>query len=159
MNNKTPITLLQEYVMKSKEAMPQYAFEKLMTGDFECTVSVRNIVTVGHGSTKQSAKHEGARKALERIGLNVQWNDKNNNSDEISLLQNSLASKVSSSMNFIGLLNELASINKTCYPNYQDIPQLGPFLVHCLYLKQKTEGTGMTKKAAKQEAARKMYEL
>lgn len=165
---KKPVSVLQEYTMKNKYSLPDYLFE---TSDkpgfgFKCTVNVANIVMSGYGNTKQAAKHDSALKVLEKIGFlcvkyDENFNDKNL-SNRSGPIKNELAVHSPNREllnNYVGMLNEMASLNRKNYPVYTEALSLGPFRVHCSFLNWKTEGIAVNKKVAKQEAAKKMVEM
>lgn len=155
----TPVSALQEYAVKKKYTMPQYNTEPsdVLGYAFKCTVHVDKIIGIGYGSTKQSAKHQSATKALEQFGIGSKINDGNNNALKIASF--SVPEPPRANTNYVGVLNELASTRGKPYPVYEDVQSLGPFKIQCSFLTWQTEGTGTQKKAAKQEAAQKMLQL
>lgn len=158
MNVKTPVSLLQEYAVKNFQCIPQYGFAEsdIPDANFKCTVLVEKLVASGYGSTKQSAKHQSAQRALEHYGIRLEYSDGNNNS---SKPRPSLEPS-KPQINYIGILNELASAKRRTYPVYEDIPSLyGSFRIICRFENWSTEGNGLQKKAAKQEAAQKMLQV
>lgn len=157
--SKTPVSVLQEYAVKNKYSMPQYAIEPsdVLGYAFKCTVNVHKIIGIGYGLTKQSAKHQSATNALEQFGIHAEVNDGNNNALKIASL--SVPEPPRANTNYVGILNELASTHGKPYPVYEDMQSLGLFKIQCSFLIWQTEGTGIQKKAAKQDAAQKMLEL
>lgn len=162
MNSKTPVSLLQEYTAKHIRCLPDYTPGASDSPDyaFKCTVKVGDLVAAGYGTTKQAAKHKSAQKALEKLGVYIQLDDDNNNSVKtVSSLQPLYTETSKTQVNYVGILNELASTNRKTYADYHETPSLGPFEVTCSFLQWKTSAVAGNKKAAKQEAAQKMLQL
>ncbi|KAJ8939750.1 hypothetical protein NQ318_004163 [Aromia moschata] len=146
-------------MVQRKLRLPEYFTESCDTPGigFKCTVKVNQLCTCGYGQTKKDAKQNSAQKALELMGL-IGKTD----------MPVSALSKVTPRpmpnvphLNYVGKLNEYASTNGVPYPTYNDsvIPINGVFLTHCQFLNFITDGTGLKKKDAKQDASRKMLEL
>jgi len=62
-------------------------------------------------------------------------------------------------LNYIGKLNEIAQKHNINIPEYSDSKNNSIFVVECTFVDNKTIGKTTSKKAAKQLAAKKMYEL
>lgn len=153
---KNSISQLQEYTVETNKCFPQYIFESVDVPGyaFKCTVIVGSLTASGVGTTKQSAKHKSAQKALEQFGIQTNLPD-----DYKTNMSRLSAENVRAPINYVGTLNEIASINKKSYPIYEETLKLSPFKMTCSFLKWKTEGCGLNKKVAKQEAAQKMLEM
>ncbi|XP_063906592.1 uncharacterized protein LOC135125150 [Zophobas morio] len=155
MATKTPVSALQELMAARKVPLPVYIEEGFGTS-FKCTVHAGGITAVGLSSSKKSAKHESAKKALEKFAMQTK-------TPQILILQTSTPpSPVARSFtNHVGELNEFASKRGLQYPNYECVTgtATGEFYVKCSFLEKDILGKGMNKKDAKQDAAGKMLEL
>ncbi|KAG5888029.1 hypothetical protein JTB14_027824 [Gonioctena quinquepunctata] len=155
--NKTPISILQEYMVQQKKAAPIYRDElsDIPEHTFKCIVTAGNVKACGYASTKKEAKHNSAHAALKKIGFELNLKPNNN------VILPRIEIKGLLTDNYVGKLNELASTSGKPYATYEDevIPQNGKFYVKCHFLEWKSEGYGVNKKSAKQDAAKKMLEM
>ena len=76
-SGKDPKTLLQEYLQSHKLMLPKYSVV-ITSGEahrqqfcVECAIPKLSICTVGEGSSRRSAEQEAAKKAYEKIHLQV----------------------------------------------------------------------------------------
>lgn len=157
--SKTPISILQELVVQKKERLPDYYIENCSTpgASFKCTVTVCSIKAIGYAGTKKDAKQNSAKKALEILGYNCNTVCHK----EQPFIINS-STKQAPFINYVGKLNELASMHGKPYPVYHDnlMPNVnGNFLTLCNFLNFCSEGYGLKKKDSKQDAAKNMLEL
>lgn len=154
MNGKTPISALQELMAARTVPLPVYVEEGggISGTPFKCTVRAGGVTAVGFGSSKKSAKHESAKKALEKLGAAGK-------SPDIMIIERPVT-PVSLFRNYIGDLNEWASKYGERYPVYETatVTVTGEFFFKCCFMDKITFGKGLNKKDAKQDAAREMLE-
>lgn len=153
MECKTPVSLLQEIMQKHNRPLPQYTItQKQGTLEFESSVLVGEVKVSATASSKQEAKHNSARKALQMLGITSQP----------SLSRVSPVRTVRSvTTNSVGRLNEWASQNHIPYPTYVETTDsiCLSFTVRCIFGKLASCGRGNSKKEAKQKAAAEMLLL
>nr|XP_023013605.1 uncharacterized protein LOC111503507 isoform X1 [Leptinotarsa decemlineata] len=161
--NKTPISILQEYLVQQKKALPTYTDEisDLPEYNFKCTVRFENTIVSGYANAKKEAKQRSAQLALQKMGL---VNGYNNTVDFLKDISNKPMTSTNRCLpceNFIGQLNELASAKAKPYPSYEEglVAINGQFWVKCQFLEWKSLGYGNNKKSAKQNAAKGMLEI
>lgn len=160
--SKTPISILQELMVERKEAPPDYMFTNSDKSQFpfKCIVKLSKISACGYATSKKEAKQNSAQSALQILGLDVKYDTDNKPASPQTTVLVPKCANIPIA-NYVGQLNEMASMNGKHYPEYSDtiVPTNGLFIASCLFLKWRTEGTGSTKKVAKQDAARKMLDM
>lgn len=151
-NTKSPVSLLQEVLVKHGSQVPIYQEKPsdLPQFPFKCTVLVGTITADGYAHTKKEAKQNSAKEVLLKLGVGL------SNSNKIHPVH--LVVPLNG-VNYTGKLHEYASGNRLPYPTYcEKSPQNGWFLVECQFLGMTAMGIGTTKQNAKQEASKKMLE-
>lgn len=122
--SKSPISILQEYMVKSNQSLPTYdCIEHNCVGlnDHEFKVRVRcgNLTADGKGATKRDAKNNAAKELLFQIGgaepakprINNNNTTNNNKNNETGAVQENTPMDCTSilmsgsSLNYIGLLH------------------------------------------------------
>lgn len=170
MASKTPISILQELMMCTKHALPDYTFESigdLLNPQFSCTVKAATITAIAVGRNKKEAKQKAASNALQQL----QKSDNVKSSqlgepDEIIADSKFIALKelpqgYCDGTNYVGMLNEYAPTNSCVVAvKYEDLQNMvnGQFQVNCIFDKKKTFGFARVKKQAKQIAAFEMLQ-
>lgn len=159
MNSKTPVSLLQEELMKQYKPLPQYTIKQLSDGvtpEFECTVTVGVITCTSRSYSKQQAKHKSAEQMLKIFSslYSIANSPVHENFSNIT-------SSVHTHKNYIGELNELSSKRGLTYPVYTYIRCLenSDFMMKCEFAGLETYGTAPNKKDAKQRAAAEMLSM
>lgn len=130
-------------------ALPMYRFEN-EKGIFKCIVNIGNIARDAIAANKKKAKHIAAEKVvsfLQSEGM-IDSNSKIQPVDESDLTENK-----------VGELNEFCARTGVSYPTYEFEEHLGVFMSKCKLYTQETDGTGKTKKEAKQVSAKRMLAL
>lgn len=156
---KTPISLLQEMMVRGGHAFPVYTLIESCPAVFKYRVDVKNITAFGSASTKQRAKQESAKSALEVLGYIKDNMELDNNCNMVSKSPISVTSVVNRGAisNYVGMLNEFASKNALGYPIYKEDGFNNGFVVRCTFYNLETSGVCTTKKNAKQKAAELMF--
>lgn len=148
-------------MVQRREAPPDYSYVEsdMPQFPFKCSVQAGKISASGYATSKKEAKQNCAQNALILLGKHAI----NYNNNRVELPVPTIFVQTSPNLpviNYVGQLNETASMNGKSYPNYKEniVPINGIFTVSCSFLKWRTEGYGTTKKKAKQDAAKKMLE-
>lgn len=154
MDTKTPVTLLQELLLKKGET-PDYVLLHNGVGThdplFVYEVTGLGKTAVGRGKSKREAKHAAAQELLYMI------NDTERKLE--SVVQSPYADVLKE--NAIGALQDFCSIHMISVPNYEQIrdeglPHAKLFGVKCTVSTLSTQAEARTKKQAKQAAAQLM---
>jgi len=170
-NTKTPVMVLQELAVKKGWQSPEYSIIHARQGthdnEFHYQVVAKDVSAVGVGRSKQVAKHDAARKALDQLeemgiyrpGETVVKAPRS----ELPNTSTSATSPVKLSINAIGTLGEVCVENKIPLPRFTEISDVGPphckeFTYQCQIASIVTRATAGTKKQAKQMAAKEMLE-
>ncbi|XP_024085945.1 uncharacterized protein LOC106668550 isoform X1 [Cimex lectularius] len=163
-NSKTPVTLLQELLLK-RHVVPN--FELIHNGvgthqpTFKFQVSAIGKIAFGNGKSKKEAKHDAARNFLLIL--------KSEDSELQHLVEESVVDEVRHPYaeiikdNAVGSLQEFCSDKLLRMPVYaltrdEGLPHDKIFCISCSVSSFKTEGLAKTKKQAKQLAAQAMLE-
>ncbi|KAF5271354.1 hypothetical protein FQA39_LY08152 [Lamprigera yunnana] len=154
--------VLQEIAVKKGWQFPQYNLLLVEKGtpetEFHCEVKIASVVGLGVAKSKQAAKHEAARVALEKlIELNA------NTPDETLFKSHHLqvadfTTKVN--VNYIGILNEMCVNRRIALPIFVEVlnPHCNGFTYECKVDSISTQAIASSKKQAKQLAAKDMIE-
>ncbi|KAI4494379.1 hypothetical protein M0802_008871 [Mischocyttarus mexicanus] len=170
--NKTPVSILQEMMVKSK-MIPNYDLIHDGGGThvntFTYRVSCEGLTATGTGRSKKDAKHEAAKAMLEKIAAHRAYPQL-----PASPAQSPVRSPIPTAIpvsprippnepfvNAIGALQSVCGDNSLEEPKYISISDEGPphakiFTYQCILSMFKEEGIATTKKQAKHEAAKKM---
>ncbi|XP_049859483.1 RISC-loading complex subunit tarbp2-like [Schistocerca gregaria] len=157
MNQKTPVSVLQELMMR-RGYTPQYELIVDGTGThdpiFKYKVTAADITAIGDGRAKKEAKHEAARKALLRL---------NQPDPAVNVAEVESPYKDKTQENSVGLLIDLCAGHNLPPPEFDLLKDEGPahakqFTMSCTVSKNQKIATGRTKKQAKQLAAQKLYQ-
>ncbi|KAG7207946.1 hypothetical protein KM043_009532 [Ampulex compressa] len=161
--DKTPVTILQELMVKQL-CIPAYEeINKLPERGFVIRVKCKDLCADGTGLNKKEAKHAAAKKMLSLIAEN----DKSKsipstvlpvlNSEHKSLSNTTKAQPCQPQMiNYVGLLNEFCAKYKFPSPEYNVNSYGPPFTMTCRVHNIKEEATANNKKEAKQEVSHKV---
>lgn len=165
MNEKTPITILQELCV-ANGTLPLFNLihdgSSLMKPVFKYQVNVfikdMTVSSVGTGRSKKEAKHDSARKALEKLSQLNLCDDTSPNISDLEPVPRFVVSDA------IRHLAELCEERKLPIPEYELIQDIGPpharqFTMMCRIASLKQKATATTKKAAKQLSASNMLDL
>jgi len=165
MGNKTPVTILQETLQKTKQT-PHYEliYNGVGTNDplFMFRVCAEGLTAEGSGKSKKEAKHNAAREFLRRM---KPGNAVVENADVEDLEDLHVASPYTGALkeNFIGMLEGICVVNKLPFPAYIQISEIGPpharvFTMKCQLSSLMETAVARTKKQAKHLAAKQMIE-
>ncbi|KAF5295050.1 hypothetical protein FQR65_LT10603 [Abscondita terminalis] len=164
-NTKTPVMVLQELSVKRGWVTPEYNITHSKQGthenEFHYEVKVESVVGYGVGRSKQIAKHEAARSALESLmKLNLYSPDETVIKAPRS---EAVGSPIKLVVNAIGNLTDICAENKIPFPTFTEISDVGPphckeFTYDCQIALITTRATAGTKKQAKQLAAKEMLD-
>lgn len=149
-NTKTPVSILQELLMKRSAPLPHYHFTQISTlqPEFECTVTVNNITAIGRAFSKHEAKYKSAEMLLKKLRHDSTHSTSTN--------------PITQYGNFVGRLNEFASQNRLPYPTYTECRSNSTYLLQfafkCEFGTLQATGAASNKKDAKQKAAFEMLE-
>lgn len=157
MDLKTPISLLQEYLVK-EGVLPCYQLILSGNGTHEPTfsyeVKAKGISAVGKGRSKKEAKQEAAKLMLLQLKGKTIWKE------EIPIISPHVPSVKG---NMIGALQEYCARQKSIlsHPQYEYVSDEGDlmthnFVVRCTVSSYSAEGRASTKQQAKQLAAEAM---
>ncbi|XP_033220165.1 interferon-inducible double-stranded RNA-dependent protein kinase activator A homolog [Belonocnema kinseyi] len=178
--SKSPISILQEYMVKSNQSLPTYdCIEHNSVGlndhEFKVRVKCGSLTADGRGTTKKDAKNNAAKELLLQIGgaelakPRINNNSTNNNkNNEIGAIQENNSTnctallKSGSSLNYIGLLHEHCAQKSIPAPTFVEVHSWGPshmmnFTIRCQVSDIIEEATATTKKTAKTDSARKVW--
>ncbi|XP_051156086.1 interferon-inducible double-stranded RNA-dependent protein kinase activator A homolog [Leptopilina boulardi] len=172
--NKTPVSILQEMMMKEK-CVPNYEliFDGGGTHDntFTYQVTCDGFMAIGTGRCKKDAKHEAAKEMLEKIAAHraypqLQESPAPSPARRPLLTETTVSPKRPSNLPFLNAIGALAQLcvdNNLQQPEYKEVDDVGPpharvFTISCIVSSFQEEGIATTKKQAKHEAARKMLE-
>lgn len=158
---KTPISVLQELAVRNKFSAPDYNISG--TGEphkmsFVCEVKLDKQTATGFGATKKDAKQDAAKSMLALYGINL--DSSQSQVPSMCLLPSKTDKLAGPTINYVGSLNEVCSGRRYPQPEYSDsITQSAMFCIICSLNGLESKGYGANKKAAKQEAAKKMLAL
>lgn len=146
MGTKSPISFLQEILVRHAKPQPHYYFIQLLdykTPQFECTVTVGILTATAKASSKKQAKQLSAEMILKKLEFTHLFPIPTINTTD----KNSVAE-----------LNNLSSRNKLPYPTYvteciSEHLQGFHFTIKCQFGSLVACGTAPKKKNAKHEAA------
>nr|AVK59465.1 R2D2-PAb [Nezara viridula] len=158
MSSKTPISLLQEYLVK-EGILPCYQLIDCESGThepcFSYEVKAKGLIAIGKGRSKKEAKQEAAKKLLLQLNGEAIWKK------EIPIISPHVPSVKG---NAIGALQEYCVQHRISYPQYEYIsadvdltPQV--FVVRCTVLTHSAEGKASTKQQAKHIAAQAVLSM
>lgn len=178
---KTPVTILQELVVKRGWPPPEYNLTDQQVGcvktEFKFELEMSGVIAIGIGKSKMNAKHETARNMLlhleedglytppshiKRMLLASAHASVTNYADEEE--DKSSSSAMDSVVDYVGLLSANCSNFYMEQPKYELVRTMGPphareFTYICTLLRKKVVVIGSKKKIAKQLAAEKMWSL
>nr|CAI5843059.1 unnamed protein product [Callosobruchus analis] len=149
-HTRNPISVLQDITQQRRIPRPVYNIDigTSKSQRFVCTVEVMGITAKAFGCNKKDSKYHAAAKALEILGFKENTNPNDDDADDEP-----------ESLNYVGQLNEIASVRQFPYPTYQEHKSSSSnFVVECQFLNQSTVGTGPSKKSARQKAAQLMID-
>ncbi|KAF5271355.1 hypothetical protein FQA39_LY08153 [Lamprigera yunnana] len=159
---KTPTMALQEVAAKKGWPFPEYNLIYTKEGthliEFHYEVKIASVIGLGVGTSKQTAKHEAARDALEElIVLHANAPDE----DLFKLKYSEVTNTIT--INYVGKLNEMCIYRKIPLPIFVEIFKPGlcyskEFTIECQNGSACTRATAGSKKQAKQLAAKEMIE-
>ncbi|KAL3266399.1 hypothetical protein HHI36_010576 [Cryptolaemus montrouzieri] len=159
---KTPISILQELMMKTNQGLPIYSFGDSRDGQFSCIVKTASVTGTGLATNKKDAKQLAAENALIQLGFDdlihkMKSNTCTNSVSHGETLEQSPNCYIPGN-NYIGKLNEYASGRGLRYPIYEEpfFPEEGQYKSICKFQGLETEGYALKKKEAKQKASYKM---
>lgn len=170
---KTPISILHEMMVK-EHSVPDYVLVLDGGGThvntFVYEVSCNGLSARGTGRSKKDAKHQAAKNMLETIAAHRGYPQlPASPAQSPAKIPVPVAVPASSRIgmnvpfvNAIGELQALCTENNLGEPEYIAISDEGPphariFTYHCVLSTFKEEGVATTKKQAKHEAAKKMW--
>nr|XP_033338821.1 RISC-loading complex subunit tarbp2-like isoform X1 [Megalopta genalis] len=181
-NIKTPISILQEKLIKCANSLPVYT-EIASTVEFQETkftiqCSWNEYKVKGVGTTKKEAKQSAAQeminllcsKGIISIPCATTENEKRDETPNSECnLQSSMNSSNSSAssqgafVNYVGSLMEFCVANKLPEPCFNNVSSIGlphnfTFTMNCSVGSLCKEGSGNTKKVAKQNAAKEVLQ-
>ncbi|KAF2904510.1 hypothetical protein ILUMI_01666 [Ignelater luminosus] len=164
-NVKTPVMVLQELTVKRSMQTPEYSIIHAKQGthdnEFHYQVIAANVSAIGVGRSKQVAKHDAARKALDMLQSMGLYNP---GETVVKAPRSEVPnSPIRQTINSIGTLSELCVENKIPMPTFTEISDVGPphckeFTYQCSIASLVTRATAGTKKQAKQLAAKEMLD-
>lgn len=131
------------------------------TSSFTYLVNAHNMTAVGSGRSKKEAKHEAARKILEKLTLNEVAGAQSSEVPPEPLAEVVSPYKDKVTENAVGALQTMCMKYQLELPEYDEVGEGGPdhaktFTISCSVGTQKKDGTGRTKKQAKQLSALNM---
>lgn len=170
---KTPISILHEMMVK-EHSIPDYALVHNGGGThvntFIYEVSCQGLRARGTGRSKKDAKHQAAKNMLETIAAHRGYPQLPASPAQSPAKTPVPAavpacSRTGTNIPFVNAIGELQALcieNSLEEPEYIAISDEGPphariFTYHCVLSTFKEEGVATTKKQAKHEAARKMW--
>ncbi|XP_045468833.1 uncharacterized protein LOC123676721 isoform X2 [Harmonia axyridis] len=166
-NFKTPVMVLQEYAMRKKIGIPIYkelTMEEKHYNEFGFEVRIAGLKVTGKGRSKKVAKQNTAYNALETLN-NLKMFDLDfppkDYDPNLHKCENDNDKKLS--VNFVVFLQECCAHNKLPEPFIRQVSDVGPlhcrkFTYECKISSLTTQSTEITKKRAKQMAAKQMIE-
>lgn len=152
MDLKTPISLLQEYLVK-EGILPSYQLIHCGYGTHEPTfsyeVKAKDLSAIGKGRSKKEAKQEAAKLMLLQLKGKTIWKE------EIPIISPHVPSVKGNS---IGALQEYCVQNSITNPQYEYVSDEGDltahkFVIRCTVSSYSAEGRASTKQQAKHLAA------
>lgn len=177
---KTPVTILQELVVKRGWPPPEYNIIHQKVGcvqtEFTFELEMEGIFANGTAKSKMNAKHETARNMLQLLEENGLFTpppeikhmliaatpaQNNNLHDEDEKCPSTGVDPV---VDYVGLLSSNCSMFYMEQPEYQLVRTMGPphareFTFMCTLLRKEVVVIGSKKKIAKQLAAERMWSL
>nr|AVK59464.1 R2D2-PAa [Nezara viridula] len=158
MSSKTPISLLQEYLVK-EGILPCYQLIDCESGThepcFSYEVKAKGLIAIGKGRSKKEAKQEAAKILL------LQLNGEAIQKEEIPIISPHVPSVKG---NAIGALQEYCVQHSISYPQYEYVSDEGDLTAHvfverCTVLTYSAEGKASTKQQAKHLAAQAVLSM